>query len=528
MKPKSNEEEIQVAETFDKELADIKEKGKELKGDQKKFYSSIVQRVENNVHVLSDLREEHTILRNKLGEMINMKREIGNEPDLAVDLKHRNHEVNLLKKQIDMLKHNKEDAINRQRELEIILANFQNAAESSHPEYERIKTLKNKLDKASIKNNETKHLMKIYSSVINQYDRQSMLWNPIVQDTQQEINQKHKDIAELTLIARDSKYSKAVATTEYNTARNKWETQKIKRETQLERKKKQLTNIANRRMLDIEPDSRNSKPQPSLNSQPSVLRNKVNKQKKEQREEKYRQVLIVYEQIRDAFGTNDPQKIANFFTEKRETNETLNKQIEDLRKACKILTQQIEDIKTSIEEEEFTSAKGIGGNRMMSEGKKILEKKKEEYKKLQREIEAFAKHQTEITTGVHQLSEILQLVTLDEEHPPIDPEELIEWEEDKTVEIIQAMDDEQDMTQLTNRQILVNHIQRSEVTFDMQKVDSSKRGPKRIFDTLKRPIKDPKAEQVSRVLDRQAVKMMALKAVQQQKKPIPNAPYTKK
>ncbi len=55
-----------VAETFEAELASITEKGKDLKGEQRIFYQSIVERVSNNVQVLADLRREHTALRSHL------------------------------------------------------------------------------------------------------------------------------------------------------------------------------------------------------------------------------------------------------------------------------------------------------------------------------------------------------------------------------------------------------------------------------------------------------------------------------
>ena len=61
-----------------------------------------------------------------------------------------------------------------------------------------------------------------------------------------------------------------------------------------------------------------SRAQQSLNSQPSVLRNKMNKAAREKREERFRNVSAVYEDVRDKFGTNDPEKIQQFFTERKE------------------------------------------------------------------------------------------------------------------------------------------------------------------------------------------------------------------
>jgi hypothetical protein len=161
-------------ETFEKELAQIQEKERDLKGEQRRFLCSIVERAKNNVDVLRGFRDEHTILRAKLDRLVEDKREKPSEPNLDSALKHRSHEVNFLKQQLDLLKHEKEDAINRQIELDIIVANFRNAENAPHPEFDRIKKLKNKLDTANIKNGERKNLMRIYSGVIRQFDKQEM------------------------------------------------------------------------------------------------------------------------------------------------------------------------------------------------------------------------------------------------------------------------------------------------------------------------------------------------------------------
>ena len=111
-----------ATETFEAELASIIEKGTDLKGEERMFYQSIVERVKNNVDVLADLRQEHTQLRSKLGELVTAKNEKTKSQTITLeaDIKHTNHNVNLLKKEIDKIKNDREKAINRQKELEII------------------------------------------------------------------------------------------------------------------------------------------------------------------------------------------------------------------------------------------------------------------------------------------------------------------------------------------------------------------------------------------------------------------------
>jgi hypothetical protein len=116
------------------------------------------------------------------------------EPNPHGAIKHRWHEILLLKKHIYLLYHKKEEAMHRQSELEIFLAHFQTAAGYEHQEGQ--------------------HLMTISIGVIAHFGRQQMLWNPLLQNRQSEIERKPRDISELPLIARDSKLSKATARTE--------------------------------------------------------------------------------------------------------------------------------------------------------------------------------------------------------------------------------------------------------------------------------------------------------------------------
>ena len=496
---------------FNRELNEVKEVGKDFKGEQRQFFNSIIMRLENNNNVFSDLCEEHTQLRKKLNELIEIKRANPCEPDLQKALKHVSHEVHLLKKQIDSLKHNKETAINRQKELELILHNFQQAAVCKHPEEEKIQELKNKLFNANIKNSETKHLLKMYAAIIYQFDRQQMIWNPLVQKVQVEIEQRNRDISSLYLINRDSKFSKNAAQTEYYRTENQFTTSKQQRDRQLEKKQRQLMQITNEKYLGGESENRNSRPQPSIGSQPSQLRNKLNKAAREKKEMRYREAQAVYDKIRDAFGTNDPKVITNFFEEKRKTSEELNRQIEELKQA-QVKTQKAIDLKKrEIEEQEFTTAKGVGANRMLTEGRKILGDNKAKLAKRERKIEAFKTHQTEIIKGITHLVEVLQLITQEEEVAPDNYNDIIDWVKAKALTCKEANESEDtDFIAFTNKHEFIN-MTKSEV--DMKQVDSTKKTQKRILDPLKRQIKD-KGDMSNRVLDRKAVKLMSIKTVQ--------------
>ena len=503
----------QVTENFQAELASIREKGKDLKGEKRESYKSIVQRLENNNQVLSDLREELTSLRERLNELVKEKQSKNNITNLPSAIKHANHEVNLLKRQIDSLKHQKEVSIKKQQENEIILANFKRAETSDHPEEAMIQDMKNRLDKANIKNEETVHLMKMYAQIINKLDKQKLHWQPILQKKQAEIDRKQKDIADLTLIARDSRYSLSIASSEYYRTEAECNAARQKRDSLLSVKKEQAKANNVRQIVETDLDQKASRPQPSLNSQPSVLRNKMNKAAREKREERYRQVSAVYEEIRDRFGTSDPEKIQAFFTERKETSKTLQKQIEDLKADIAVLEKQSSQLKSALEEAEYASSKGVGGNRLLTEGKKILVSKKNELHEYNKRMAALENHQKSIASGVLHLAEVMNLVQAEDEELPQETDQILKWCNEKCTYIKNALNEEdEDFISLVNKPAFVALVARTDVAFDMQQVDSSKMH-RRPLDQHKRQPKETKLDIQTRVLDRTQVKQQAQKAL---------------
>lgn len=497
-------------ETFEEELASIKEKGKDLKGEQRVFYQSIVERVSNNAETLAELRSEHTQLRAKLAELVKEKQGHKEMTTLEGDLRHTSHEVNLLQKQIDKIKNEREKSVNRQAELEIILANFKNAAETVHPEEARIADMKNKLDRANIKNGETMHLMKIYQKIIHLLDKQKMHWTPIVQKVQEDLNQKDRDIDELGLIWRDSKFSKNVAKSEYIKTQQKIAQDKKVRTSIIDNKLAQQLAIQ-RQTVDAAFDANKpSRTQQSLNSQPSVLRNKLNKAAREKREERFRQVSSVYEEVRDRFGTNDPDKISMFFTERKEQCATLQKQIDELKSACRVLQSKSVHLKSAIEEAEYSSSKGVGGSRLLAEGTKILCAKRDELATNMKEMSATAQNQKNIEAGSLHIADVMALVQSEDDEKPVGTLEILRWVK-AMCQDLKAKLAEEDIEYLS----LVNKPQFAALYAASEKQYSEEDGAKKVKRDFKaRATKEKTLDSPSRVLDRNQIKMQAAKTVQ--------------
>lgn len=516
MMNKQEEDKSNVAETFEADLASIKEKGRDLKGTDRDFYNSIVQRLENNEQVLSDLRKEHTQLRSSLAQLTKEKQKRTGSIDLHADIKHSTHAVNLLKKQIDNYRHKKQEAVKRQTELQIQLQNLEGATPQADSSSERIALLKNRLDNAEIKNQETKHLLKIYDAIIYQFNRQKMQWNRLIEAQKKEIDQKKRDLADLELIARDSVHSMNAARLEYNNLQAKTAAAREKREQMLKTKTTQYQANLHQPLMEDANDARQAKPQQSLNSTASVVRNRNNRAQKDKKDEKFRTVSSKYEEIVEYFGTGDPEAILKFFEERRNTTATLTKQIEDLKAVNEQLAKEAAQKRSAIDEAEYTSHKGVGGNRLLSEAKKILLTENEKLQEAEKEKLASIQFKESVVSGIYHLADEMQLV----QKEPINtnsPTEVLDWIKNQITLIKSKLDDEDyDFMQICNAQVVASKFA-AENNFDIRETESSKRIIKpKLGEVLKQQRqKGDKGEFVSRVIDRNATKAMAQRIAQQ-------------
>jgi hypothetical protein len=512
---KTQQETKPVAETFKTELRAIQEKGKDLKGEQKVFYNSIVERVANNVQVLADFREEHSQLREKLWKLVSQKEKLKQRVDLEGDIKHTLHDVNLHKHQYDRLKRERSESVEKQQELSIALENFRNAEVFEHPEETKIANMKNKLDRTNIKNGEASRLVKIYQRILYYLDRQKMEFTPAVEQQNEEIARKGRDISELQLIARDSRFSCTAAISEYRRTRNEVSEAKKHRNAVLQQKQQQA--MEGRFHSEAERNQHPPRLQGSMSATPSVLRARQNRANRDKREERYRQVLSVHESVRDFFGTTTPAQIWSVFVERKQISATLQKQIDDLRTACRDLETQVDRLKSEIEEAEYASAKGVGTARLLAEGQVLLAQRCGDKKKAERELEAVATHQKEVATGVLHLKDMLTLIEderhEEEEEPPApitEPEDLLDWVYDRLVKAKQALDNEdQDWFAFVNKQNFALQKLREDQARESEELHKKVVKPQ----GFKRGPRDAKVDVVARVLDRAQVKQLAAKTV---------------
>lgn len=501
--------EITATETFEKELAQIKENGKEIKGqNNRNFYKSIVERIENNVKVLAELRQEHAALRERLNELTDSP--VSGKHDLQHDIKQLKKQVNNIQRNIDNVTNAKKVAISRQKELSLILRNFDDAEKQQSPESTKITALKNKLDKTNIKINEAKHIIKMYERVITKFEKQKIHWNPLVNAKQEELQKQERDLDELKLIKGESEYSKNSAKQKYNEEFERIKSAREKRKNLIQRKTRELDKEVYNQIELTPNDSRRIRPQQTLGSQNSaIIKSKQNKAQREAKEEKIRQLNAKLDQCQEAFGTRDPVEIDRIIKERENTSKSLNEQIEVIQKDIENLKVTADKLRMEVEEEEYTHASGVGGSRLLSEGRHLQDKKEKELAELKRSIEAFERHQKNVTSGVQHLTEIISLVSQPNE-APTDIMKIFDFVQERVDQVLKILSEEDgDLETVINKQVLSDV--RQQGSLDIEHVDSSKRIQKKATDgfTFKRPPKDTKNEETSRVLTRQQIKLIA-------------------
>lgn len=501
-----------VTETFEKELDQIKEFGKELKGDRREFFNSIVQRVENNKQALQDLREEHTKMREYLKQLTKAKTEKGPTPVLSNEIKKLTHQSNFLKKQVDNLRHKREESVKRQNEIKMILQSYRDTNVHGHPEADKIQDLKNKLDNANTKNAEAQYLLRVYEQIEYLLDRQKVHFTPEMQKQIDQMQQKYKDVEELTVVTRDSKFSRLAAKNELIKAEKEFNEAKRKRDAILLQKSNRLKELTEQTNENQTTDSKSGRP--SMQPTMSMTKQRMTKNKREKKEEEFRKKQLQLENIREVFGTTDPEAISKMISERKSKAKALEASIQQLNQQNEMLSKEEASLKQQIEEIEFNYSKGVGANRIVAEGSQLLREKREELHKLERSVENIDKMYRKLVAGISYFPEVLQLVVNEDSKPPTEAEQIVDWTIEKVKLIKVAVEEEDyDLSLIVNKKVVAANMKKKETKEDLQKVDSSKKQhTKRIVERFRANTRDPKGEITTRVQDRNQVKALAAKA----------------
>lgn len=311
------------------------------------------------------------------------------------------------------------------------------------------------------------------------------------------------------------KYSRNFAKSALTKAEIEVSDSKKKRDAEIEKKNRQHAEKV--KQVAGDPDSQpfDSRRPQELDQQASVMRNRLNKAQREKKEEKYRAVSASLDEISEYFGTTDSAKIREFFDERRKTTTTLQNQIHELDLSSKELELQHSRMRAALEEAAFTSTKGIGGNRLIAEGKELLDKKKKKLILDNRSIVSVEANFKSISSGIIHFTDVLALLSTEEVEP--EPISVLQWTKDKVSILKRALQSEEtDYLTMCNQVVLADLVAKASANdYDLQHVDSTKRSIKRQVEPTKRAAKDAKHEITSRVLTRQEIKDLAQGALDQ-------------
>jgi predicted RNase H-like nuclease (RuvC/YqgF family) len=250
-------------------------------------------------------------------------------------------------------------------------------------------------------------------------------------------------------------------------------------------------------------------------SQPSAMRARINRTQREKKEERLRTVSGTIEEIRDFFGTSNPDEIKGFFDEHRKSNSELEEQISSLKKECSGLETQVAQLKVALEEAEWAAAKGIGSNRLVRESRRVLSTKSNDLESLKRRMEADEEFHRQIRVSIMHFTEVLSLVQTGGETPS-EPTEVLNWSEGRVDMMRNLLTNEDgDFCGNCNTTVLNELIQRdNEINPNAFDHQLTSRQPKP--EPVKKAAKETKGDVISRVYGRQATKLLSQKVYQQQ------------
>eukprot|EP00051_Salpingoeca_urceolata_P014901 m.190209 g.190209 ORF g.190209 m.190209 type:complete len:496 (-) comp18223_c2_seq1:98-1585(-) len=339
--------------------SDLRRKLALLEGDRKAFFESSQATIKVNAARINELRKENKMLATKLKSWKGPRKStVGRSPAAMTEK---------VAEQVKKLNALRADSIKRERQLEqltkevsVLEQELQSIAKSNDsPEAQQLRTLENRLDKATIKAEEAHHIGQTYETIIKKMKQERLGFDQEIGSAEQAIAARKREIVELEAMHNDACLSRdhvrqelAAQEQEFNEAREQRQKEKRDLDTLAEERRRQYEAIEKRLRLQ------------SVGPATTEAPVEVSEEKKQQ--------AMTYEQamarIQETTGVHDISEVVDRFLAQGQTQERLQdlqksnvEKLQHLREEYSQLSKQFEALKYSGE------ARNTSNQRMLKE-----------------------------------------------------------------------------------------------------------------------------------------------------------------
>ncbi|KAJ3057103.1 hypothetical protein HK097_000567 [Rhizophlyctis rosea] len=398
----------------DEELHDLKLRFELLEGDRKAYYETSQWAIRQNKEEVGMLRAQNKELSDLIARLKKADDLSGRSPASAAgaELDRFDQRICELHKKYDELcaegkaKQGKLRGLQDQladlkRESEVVRRNLRDSEEAKE-----IRTLENRLDKATIKYNEAQSIRKTYEQILKRLQDERLTFDNQLAQFEKSLNAKRQDASELEMMSRDANHAKEVA---------KAELAKFEQQVAEERKQRERDLQLRKELVKQKLESSGDVDWKKLRMEDQPLESLTSQQQTQQNIDTERRDLLLasYEEtmrlIKEATGVSLITEVIAKFQSQSTTHAHLSSLRSQNEARFEELKQKKRQVEEKYEELRFSGeARGGVGERIVKEMEGHLEDARKRCAESRERFERVARVVTGVKAGVQHLVEKLE------------------------------------------------------------------------------------------------------------------------
>jgi len=382
---------------------ELKKKLTLLEGDRKAYYEHSQATIKSNKDAIAKLKKENKQLTQQLKEL-KLKYNTHVEEDTATGtMKEKITQAkmrrNTLRHEATQKERRLEELRKQLHELELEEVHQEKNSGGGSAEMQKLRTLENRLDKATIKFNEAQHIGKTYKQIIRKLEQDRLHFDNNISDLEKTLAQRKEELVRVESMcvsackARDETRKQLTAKEkEIAQARKQRDEEKTRLKALAEERRRQFEAMEKRLRM----------------ASAGVEQHSGEKETSDEAKEKLETYEDAMRRIRDATGATDVNEVVQRFLTQDDTQDHLKQLQKDNTELLHKLRQEHQKLQKQFEALKYSGeARNTGNQRMLSEFEAHLRDVEKRANKSQVSTERATKVLVALSAGVEALYEKL-------------------------------------------------------------------------------------------------------------------------
>merc|ERR1719343_1941919 len=337
-------------------------------------------------------------------------------------------QVQILQRKLDLLKHDSMQKSRHLYELDCKLNELSMDAKlpktEDSPQMRHIRVLENRLDKATIKYNESQSIRKTYEAIVKRMKEERAGFDNQLAAIERTLKAKERDYEELLLLSHDAYHAKEMAQAELHRFEQGVMEERNQRDKEVQEKKmlveqrvtmnKRLEQREKMLKQQQEMDKAGERQLKEMSATSDLTAN-VSRDYSQEERQKLSDYQEAFHAIKDATGVSEVNEVIQKFLTQEDTQRNLTNLTQENQATIARLTEERRALRARVEELKFSSGGNPQRRQALDDFETHLAEANEKFDRNKSKYERLAKMHIDMKAGIEHLLEKLHVVKLENE-----------------------------------------------------------------------------------------------------------------